>query len=283
MIRSLVPGASIGNARPVRTRDYSVEIQHCGPAELPPLYHHMHLVSVALDDQVVLRGEGETALVHRYSSGMCSVRGAGFATRVTWPRVARFLHIHVHPRLVRRIAATLYGPVGVTLRSTGPLSDRCLREAGNDLLGLIAAGPPLDRTRAHDLVMAIAHHVTARYAAAAGAPVHIGGRHIEEVLDEFRDGVATWDSVTAAADRCGLTRAHFSRRVRALAGISPYTLVRASRIEAAKHLIEQGATPLTTIAYETGFCDQSHLIRAFRRATAMTPEQFRLTRPRARA
>jgi AraC family transcriptional regulator len=46
-------------------------------------------------------------------------------------------------------------------------------------------------------------------------------------------------------------------------------------MEAAKHLLEQGDASLSQVAYAAGFADQSHLTRAIRGATGLTPARYR--------
>jgi transcriptional regulator GlxA family with amidase domain len=73
-----------------------------------------------------------------------------------------------------------------------------------------------------------------------------------------------------------------------LASLSPYYLVRAFhrhvgipphkyqtivRINRARKLLTSGAAP-SEIAYRTGFCDQSHLNRCFKRILGVTPGDY---------
>jgi AraC-like DNA-binding protein len=153
------------------------------------------------------------------------------------------------------------------------LHDSVVRDIGYHLAGLVQSGLPLDPSAAADLVMALAHHVAAAYGAEGAPPVSVGTRSLEQVLDAFREQAPTCrvDDVAAC---CGLSRPHFSRRIRALTGLWPQTMILGSRIEAAKHLLEGGAS-LSRVAYATGFADQSHFTRVFRRSTGWTPGRYR--------
>jgi AraC family transcriptional regulator len=157
------------------------------------------------------------------------------------------------------------------------LRDPVIRDIGLQLNHLIGVGVPVDMQAAQDLVMALAHHVTVFYAAEAAPGLRVGTLSVEEILDVFRDTAPSWDSVAALAARCRLTRSHFSRRVRALTGMSPYAMVLGSRVEAAKNLLERREASLSEVAYATGFADQSHLTRVFRRRTGVTPARYRGT------
>ncbi len=72
-----------------------------------------------------------------------------------------------------------------------------------------------------------------------------------------------------------LSEAHFSERFRAQTGLSPWQYVRRQRLHAARQLILQSRLPLTDIAIQTGFANQSALSHAFRRSYGASPRQLR--------
>lgn len=76
------------------------------------------------------------------------------------------------------------------------------------------------------------------------------------------------------AEVAGLSRYHFSRVFREETGQTPWAFVRDARIERAKELLSEGASP-TEAAHEAGFFDQSHLTRVLRRFDGRTPGQVR--------
>lgn len=72
-----------------------------------------------------------------------------------------------------------------------------------------------------------------------------------------------------------LSEAHFSTRFRAQTGLSPWQYVRRERLSAARRLLLQSRLPLTDIALQTGFANQSALSHAFRRCYGIAPRHFR--------
>ena len=80
--------------------------------------------------------------------------------------------------------------------------------------------------------------------------------------------VADW------ARAAGWSPSHFSRRVRALLGLSPTDLRRQERVYAARALIEAGAG-LGEAAAQAGFADQAHMTRQFRTILGVTPGELR--------
>jgi AraC-like DNA-binding protein len=71
----------------------------------------------------------------------------------------------------------------------------------------------------------------------------------------------------------GLTSYALIRQCKRAFGLTPHALLIRSRIALAADLLRRG-TALAAVAAETGFCDQSHLSRHFRRVYRMSPAEF---------
>lgn len=71
-----------------------------------------------------------------------------------------------------------------------------------------------------------------------------------------------------------VSRFHFARCFRSSTGESPMAFLRRLRIERAKQLLESGDQPISDIALELGFYDQSHFSRHFRRIVGTTPGRY---------
>lgn len=82
-------------------------------------------------------------------------------------------------------------------------------------------------------------------------------------------------SLEEVARHCGLSRAHFSRGFKQNTGVMAHTWLHQLRINKAKHMLVQPDYSLPTIALECGFADQSHLTRAFKKATGAPPGTWR--------
>ena len=243
MLCPLGHSAPVVNTKPVRSSDYSLEIQRSGPAILPAMYHSLHCIAL-----VLRRGAGHRAGRRRYL-----------------PLGVHCLYVHLHPGCSDGSAAG-GGPGEVTLRTLPRLRDHVLSDIAFELHHLVRRGPIADSRATHDLVIALAHHVAVTYPWPGGPEPRLGTRFLEQVMDLFPEGPASSCRVGRVAEWCGLSRSHFSHRFRALTGLWPQAMVLGSRIEAAKHLLEQGSLSLGEVAYASGFADQSHLTRAFRQA-----------------
>jgi len=70
-----------------------------------------------------------------------------------------------------------------------------------------------------------------------------------------------------------ISRFHLLRLFKATTGLPPHAYLIQRRLELARKAIEQGA-PLVEVAVASGFADQSHLTRHFKKAFGVTPGQF---------
>lgn len=71
----------------------------------------------------------------------------------------------------------------------------------------------------------------------------------------------------------GCSKYHLLRSFTKQKGISPYCYLETIRVNQAKKLLEQGVKPIEVTTL-TGFSDQSHLTKFFKRLVGLTPKQY---------
>jgi AraC-like DNA-binding protein len=108
------------------------------------------------------------------------------------------------------------------------------------------------------------------------APVR---RAREYLFANLADNVPLADLAAVA----GVGTFRLLRAFRKVHGVPPHRYQLAQRIERAKRLIREGGGPLSAIAFETGFADQSHLTRNFKRWAGVTPLAYARAVARERA
>ena len=79
----------------------------------------------------------------------------------------------------------------------------------------------------------------------------------------------------ALASMAGLSTHHFARAFHQSVGMPPHSYLLGRRLERAERMLRETSLPLAEIAGATGFSDQSHLARHFRRRTGMPPSLAR--------
>jgi AraC family transcriptional regulator len=107
------------------------------------------------------------------------------------------------------------------------------------------------------------------------ASVPPGVRHAVQRLEtDFADEISLGELATMAQ----MSRSHFALMFREFTGYTPHQYLLLVRLNHARNLITQGNSglPLAEIAAASGFCDQAHLSRHFRRVFGTTPAAFRL-------
>jgi AraC family transcriptional regulator len=124
-------------------------------------------------------------------------------------------------------------------------------------------------------VEAFALEVVADLAHDRCAPERGVPRWLTRVRDQLHDGDGQPISLTAIAASVGVHPTHLARTFRRSYGRTIGDYLRQVRVrEACDRLVESDA-PLADIAMATGFADQSHFGRTFKRLLGITPAAYR--------
>ncbi|GJF23541.1 AraC family transcriptional regulator [Streptomyces sp. HO565] len=114
-------------------------------------------------------------------------------------------------------------------------------------------------------------HLRPRGAPGSARPDPVLARRLRELLDErVVEGVGLEEAG-------GLVSAHPAHLVRAFStayGIAPHQYLMSRRVELARRLLLAGRAP-ADVAGATGFYDQAHLTRHFKRLVGVTPGRYR--------
>jgi AraC family transcriptional regulator len=94
------------------------------------------------------------------------------------------------------------------------------------------------------------------------------------VEDAIRASVAEPPSMSELAALAGVHASHLLRTFRRYHGCTVATYIRRQRVERARAEIATSKRPLSMIALDAGFADQSHFTRVFRQAFGETPGQY---------
>lgn len=98
---------------------------------------------------------------------------------------------------------------------------------------------------------------------------------LNRVHQRIRDEFTRVPLLSALAADAGVSPGHLARTFRRHYGMSVGQFVRSVRLEYTAGQLRHGTRAVADIAAEAGFCDQSHLTRAFQRYTGDTPGVFR--------
>lgn len=98
---------------------------------------------------------------------------------------------------------------------------------------------------------------------------------IERAVALIADRFAGPLEVAEIATEVGLSVSQLNRRFRGQFQVPPSEYLQRVRVDRASRLLAETNVPILDIALQTGFFDQAHLTRTFRRWMEMTPNEFR--------
>jgi AraC family transcriptional regulator len=104
-------------------------------------------------------------------------------------------------------------------------------------------------------------------------------RAVRRALDYIHANLASNVRLADIAGAARMSVYHFSRTFSKAMGIGPHRYLLQARVERVKALLRAGDRTLASIADETGFSDQSHMSKVFRKSTGWSPKAYRAQRP----
>jgi AraC-like DNA-binding protein len=181
--------------------------------------------------------------------------------------------------LLKRIAVDHGIASTYELREAFFIEDPVVALLTRSILRPVRHGEPLDKLALDQIAMFLGAHVLERYCetpkAATSGSRGLEAWHrlrVEEILRAQLEGNIT---IKELATACCLSESHFARCFRTSFGTSVHQRLIELRIERAKILLSQTASPLAEIAQLSGFCDQAAFTRTFRKVERMTPSRWR--------
>jgi len=203
-------------------------------------------------------------------------------TRLELDGTVEALVIFLPDTLLERSALADYGldPNLLKLAYVGGMADVTLARQASILLRLV--GPernPIDRMVADAARTALAAHLIGHYTVdrwrpAAKAPT-LEPRRLKRVLDFIEARLGEDLPLEDLASQACLSPFHFSRLFTDATGLSPHRFVVQRRVKAAQAMLADQQASLAEIAIDNGFGSQANFTRVFRKATGMTPGQYR--------
>ena len=157
----------------------------------------------------------------------------------------------------------------------GDLGDALFRS----LWAALRAKAPPAREVVDHLICALAIHATETGPVTA-TPARHGSRVDRSILRSIKtipDRVTHTLTLSDLAQESGVSASYYSRKFRAITGVSPYQYILAQRVDRARALLRDRDLNLAEVALAAGFSDQSQMTATFRRLTGTTPARLRET------
>lgn len=133
--------------------------------------------------------------------------------------------------------------------------------------------------------MLVGTHTLRHYSNAAKKPVPATGggllpSKLQKALTYMQGNLSSSLRLAEIAAAVGMSQYSFSRAFQFSTGTSPHQYLIKLRIEMARELLDSGNLPVSHIARDVGFADQSHLTMHFRKLLGTTPARYRSAQKR---
>lgn len=177
-----------------------------------------------------------------------------------------FRTLLVDPDFIARFVETAF-PDGKVKLCRGILGQAAVAAFDALWAGVHSAAGPLEQ---EGLLAAFLEAASDNTIIVAGAEITPPIARAKQLLeDRFADDVR----LEELEQQIGLSRFYLVRRFRAEVGMPPHAYQLAIRLDRARVMVASGM-PLSEVATQCGFTDQSHLTRHFRRATGVAPGAY---------
>jgi AraC family transcriptional regulator len=153
------------------------------------------------------------------------------------------------------------------------LSDEPLSAVVIALLHEAATGGAAGRSYRDALVLALVARLAGLFEPVVSTADPLTGRRLALTCALVDERLAGRITVKSLARETGLSPAHFSREFKRTTGETPHAFVMRRRLEHAHELLADGGS-IADAALCSGFADQAHLSRLFKRRYFVTPGAF---------
>jgi AraC family transcriptional regulator len=245
---------------------------------------------------VVIVGN-ENALVTRIGSGECqravpkngtiwlSPIGSGYKIAASAP-VPKAMHIYLPKTTFGRLSDEFNLPdVSVnSIRSVAGIRDEVINSIALSLLSEItnetATGRMYAETASLMLAGRIIHNHSDSEPFVLNAPDFrpLDSVRLKRVLDYMAEHISEKVTLEELAKVACFSTFHFARVFTLAVGAPPHRHLSRMRLESAMEALATSKLSLSEIALKTGFSSQASFNRAFKRATGMTPGEYRQRR-----
>ena len=200
--------------------------------------------------------------------------------------IPALLHLYVPTLLFRRLSDdfNLPGMPGHSIRYLAGVRDEIINQVGNSIVSEMTNESAAGRMFVETASLMLAAHLLRTYGDSGSSKSFESTAHrldharLRRVLDHISVHLADEITVAELARVAGLSTFHFARMFALAVGISPNRYVSRLRLEQAMADAAAGKLSLAQIAFKSGFSSQASFTRAFRRATGITPGEYRSDR-----
>jgi len=217
------------------------------------------------------------------TSGSMSLIPAGqdFGVRVNNPHET--LHLYVRDSVMEEVANDLYEKEIGKIEFCNRFGERddFLEHLALGIRELLSDADPSATCSVDLLARTIASHLIRSHSSIASARLeavnsgNLTRNRFAAAVEFMHANLDRSIGIDDIAQAVGLSGSHFARQFRASIGLPPHQFLIQLRLEQAKRLLKETNTSVAEIAFSSGFANQEHLTRLFRKYWDVTPASYR--------
>ena len=258
--------------------------------EIAEHHHTMHVLACGLPDSPkTLEQESQLGTGERWLDGKLkresrkigdiAIIPAGIAHRCNWNSSVQFMVLAIEPLLLQQVGQDWVDPDRIELMPQFMTQQDALIQG---ILASLRAEVETGGIGSHLLVdslkTAIAVHLLRQYCTTKPKLLQGSGGFSQAklmlVTDYINDHLQQDLQLAELSQIVQLSPYYFLRLFKQKMGITPHQYILQQRVEMAKHLLRHTDLSIAAIAVRTGFCDQSHLTRCFKRSVGLSPKRL---------
>jgi len=243
--------------------------------------HPTHLLNLLVDEPV--RAEWTTE--GRYRSainepGTIYLLPRGTRDKVTWMHQSSRVLLAIDPKFLAQSVEETAHLEDVELTPYWELKDRHIAALMTTLHADLEDGQPAGPLYGEMLAATLAAYLVNRFSIRPiPAKRPTGGlpkARLKRVLEFIAAHLSDEIRLETLASIAGMSQHHFCELFRCSTGVSPHQYVIGQRVERGKQMLRDTDLSILEIGLATGFADQSHFTKTFRRIARVTPRDYRV-------
>ena len=242
--------------------------------------HPEHFIEVVLDGNVSyeVSQRGQTRRFISQPGTICLLP-RGSVHEVNWLHEAQHVVLALKPCLLSNALEETVHESKIELREHWDLIDRPISTLLMAMRADLEDGSPAGPLYGDSLANSLALYLLKRYSnVTTRLEPYRGGLSrsmLNRVLEYINANLSDKLELGVLAKVAGVNLYHFARSFKQSTGESPYQYVLRRRIEKAKEFLVHAQLSIIETSARTGFVDQSHFSKVFRRLVGVAPSEYR--------